>query len=216
MPSTILNRLLWFVMLGVLGIVLYYSDVGAYLGKGRLTVATDPADERTVILRWRGAIEPPMRARIEDAFKEHRHQAATFVLSLSSPGGSVSHGAAVVRVLRDIRRTHRLETVLEGANTCASMCVPIYLQGEVRRATGRSRWMFHEVSLRDPFTDEKSEMRPSDRNARTDKLFDDFFRPAGVPESWMAQMRTLIKSGDVWRSGDELLGERAGIVLDRL
>lgn len=216
MSTSALNRLVWFVMLGVLGIVLYHTDVGAYLGKGRLTVENDPNAERTVVLRWRGAIEPPMRARIEEAFKEHRNRADTFVLSLSSPGGSVSHGGAVVRVLRDIRRTHRLETVLEGANTCASMCVPIFLQGEVRRATGRSRWMFHEVSLRDPFSEEKAEMRPSDRKARTDKLFDDYFRPAGVPESWMTEMRMLMKTGDIWRSGDELLAERAGIVLDRM
>ena len=215
MPSRQLNRMLWFAMLGVLGILVYHFDLTPFLGSGKLTVVKDPADERTVILRWRGSIEPPMQAKLAEAVREHRARADRFVLSLSSPGGSVGHGAGVIRQLRDLRRTHRLETVVEGSGTCASMCVPVYLQGEVRRATPRSRWMFHNVSFRDVLTNEKQDSRPEAIKARTDKLFDDYFRPAGVPEDWIKDIRLQMKSGDVWRSGDELIRERAGIVLER-
>ena len=157
-----------------------------------------------------------MQAKLAEAFKEHRGKTDRFVLSLSSPGGSVGHGGAVIRLLREIRRTHRLDTIVEGSGTCASMCVPIYLQGETRRATPRSRWMFHEVSLRDAITDEKQEMRPSDQKARTDKLFDDYFRPAGVPDGWIKDMREKMRKGDVWRSGDQLMRENTGIIQEAM
>jgi hypothetical protein len=216
MPTPMINRLLWIGMLGVLLALAYTFDVSVYLGSGRLTVQTDPQDERTVILKWRGEIAPPMKAKIEEAFKEHRGRTERFVLSLSSPGGAVGHGGAVIRLLRDIRRTHKLETVLEGNNTCASMCVPIYLQGELRRATPRSRWMFHEVSLRDVVTDEKQDISPADRKRRTDKLFDDYFRPAGVSDKWITATRVLMQSGDVWRTGDQLMTQSTGIIHEPL
>ena len=217
MPTPLVNRLLWVLMLGTLAALAYTFDVSVYMGSGKLTVTTDPSDQRAVVLKWRGEIAPPMRAKIEEAFREHRSKADRFVLSLSSPGGSVGHGGAVIRLLREIRRTHRLETVLEGNATCASMCVPIYLQGEVRRATGRSHWMFHEVSLRDAVTHEKEDMRPSDQKARTDRLFDDYFRPAGVPDRWIEGMREQMKGGhDVWRTGEQLLRERSGIIQEQL
>lgn len=216
MPSKHINRLLWLVMLGVLAVLVARFDVTAFLGSGRLTVTTDPTDARTVIMRWRGAIEPPMQSSLVEAIAEHRGKADRFVLSLSSAGGSVSHGGAVIRTLRELRRSRRLDTVVEGSGTCASMCVPVYLQGEERRATGRSRWMFHEVSLRDAISKEQQDISPADRKARTDKLFDDYFRPAGVPEAWIKDMRERMRGGDVWRSGDELLAERANIVLDRM
>ena len=216
MPTPLLNRLIWIVMLGILAALAATFDVSVYLGSGKLTVKTDPVNERTVVLQWRGSIEPPMLAKLDEAFKEHRSRADRFVLSLSSPGGSVAHGGAVIRLLRDIRRTHRLDTVLEGNNTCASMCVPIFLQGEERRASGRSRWMFHEVTLRDIVTDEKQDIRPSERKQRTDKLFDNYFRPAGVPDAWIRHMRTLMQNGDVWRTGEQLIQQKAGIILDPL
>lgn len=203
-------------MLGTLAVLAYTFDVSVYMGSGKLTVQADPADERTVILKWRGEIAPPMQAKLAEAFKEHRGRTERFVLSLSSPGGSVGHGGAVIRQLREIRRTHRLETVVEGSGTCASMCVPIYLQGATRRATPRSRWMFHEVSLRDAVTDEKQDTSPADRKRRTDKLFEDYFRPAGVPDGWIAEMRTSMQKGDVWRTGDQLMKQNAGIILESM
>ena len=216
MPSRQLNRLLWLGMLGVLAFLVVTFDLAPFLGSGRLTVERDPADERTVTLHWRGAIEPPMLAKLTEALQEHRGRSNRFVLSLSSSGGSVGHGGEVIRLLRDIRRTHRLETVVEGGGTCASMCVPVYLQGDVRRAAARARFMFHEVSFRDILTNERQEGRARDSKTRTDKLFDDYFRPAGVPEPWIAEIRRYMKTGDVWRTGDELLREQAGIVLERM
>jgi hypothetical protein len=215
MPSRQLNRFLWLAVLSVLAVLVYQFDLRPFLGNGKLTVEKDAADARIVILRWRGSIEQPMLAKLKDAVAEHRNGADRFVLSLSSPGGSVGHGGAVIRLLRDLKRSHHLETVLESGATCASMCVPVYLQGETRRANPRSRWMFHDVSFRDAVTNEKEDGRQSDSKARTDRLFDDYFRPAGVSEDWIRDMRLAMKKGDVWRSGEDLLRDRAGIILER-
>lgn len=214
MPTRNVNRLLWLVMLGVLGLLVLNFDVSVYLGKGKLTVQRDPGNDRVVILRWLGEVRHPMNDKLAEAYRENRSGTERFVLVLSSPGGSVSHGGAVIRTLREMRRSHQLETVIEGNGTCASMCVPVYLQGEERRAAARSRWMFHEVSVHDIVTDEKQSISPAERTARTDKLFDDYFRPAGVDARWIAEIRTLMRKGDVWRSGEQLVRTKSGIILD--
>ena len=50
MPTPIVNRLLWIVMLGTLAVLAYTFDVSVYMGSGKLTVQADPDDERTIDL----------------------------------------------------------------------------------------------------------------------------------------------------------------------
>jgi hypothetical protein len=48
-----------------------------------------------------------------------------------------------VAVLQDIRKTARLITLVRPASICASGCIPIFVQGEIRKASGASVFMFH-------------------------------------------------------------------------
>ena len=93
-----------------------------FAGRGTLTI---DAEAGTVLLRWRGSIEAPMLARLDEAFRAHRDNQARFVLALASPGGKVDHGADVVRLIKAMQRTHAVDTVVEGRSVCASMCVPV-------------------------------------------------------------------------------------------
>jgi hypothetical protein len=216
MFSRALNRVLW---IGVIALIIFLGlktrkDLEILLsGVGQLEVSVSAADASIVHLDWRGQIDAPMAQRLADAYEQHRRSAGTFVLSLSSPGGALDHGARVIRLLKEIARTHRLETRVESGEECASMCVPVYLQGEQRTAASDSAFMFHEVSFREHFSEDAIDVPASATAAATAYLFDAYFRPAGVPARWIRTVRRDMSGGrDVWKSGAELVGEKARIV----
>ena len=217
MPSRSLNRLLW--VLALLGILYFgfkaQDTLDAYfIGVGSLTVREEPAQD-TVRLTWRGRIDAPMEARLQEAFEKYKGSTRTFVLDLSSPGGSIDHGARVVRLLRQVRETHRLDTRVDAGKQCASMCVPVYLQGERRTAAADSRFMFHEVSFREELSDDEVAVPQRAKSSATDRLFARFFVPAGVSQSWITQVRAEMAGGkDVWLTGPELVAQGSGIVQD--
>ena len=52
------------------------------------------------------------------------------VLFLDSAGGQVGEGDRVIEALNEIKLRHQLITVVPHGKLCASMCIPIFLQGE--------------------------------------------------------------------------------------
>ena len=208
------NRILWAVAL--LGIVYFalkaQGTLDAYfIGVGTLSVSEDQATD-TVYLSWRGRIDAPMEARLREAFEKHRN-ARNFVLALASPGGAIDHGSRVARLLQQVRDTHNLTTRVDADKPCASMCVPVYLQGGRRTAAADARFMFHEVSFREEVTDEAVAVPQSATETATDRLFSRFFVPAGVSQAWIKKVRAEMAGGnDVWLTGQQLVTDDAGIV----
>jgi ATP-dependent protease ClpP protease subunit len=215
MLSQSANRLIWAAMLALLAVLVLKTrdNLDVFFDSvGKLEVRKD-ADAQTVYLRWRGKIDAPMESRINDAFEIQKANARRFVLVLSSPGGSLDHGAKVIRVLRKIEETHNVETVVEAGRTCASMCVPVYLSGQRRTAAETAKFMFHEVSFREYLAKEESDVPDTAKASETDRFFRDYFLPAGVPESWVQKVRAdMAGHNDVWKTGRELMDESAGIV----
>jgi ATP-dependent protease ClpP protease subunit len=216
MPSGSLNRLIWGVMLVLLVVLAFKTQdhFAAYFATvGKLDVRAVPGED-TVYLRWRGKIEAPMASRIAEAFERHKAEAHTFILSLSSPGGSLDQGAEVVRLLRRIGEAHTLVTGVEAGAICASMCVPVYLQGQRRIAAADAEFMFHEVNFRDFFSKEADRDIPESAiGAETDRLFDKYFEAAGVSQSWIRNVRADVAGGhEVWKTGRQLFDENSGVV----
>ena len=55
------------------------------------------------------------------------------------------------------------------------------------------------------------------RASATDRLFRTYFKPAGVPDAWIADVRAQMDGGrDVWKTARELIEENAGIVQEAL
>jgi Clp protease len=215
MPSPSINRIIWAAMLALLAVLAWKTrdNLDVFFDSvGKLEVRKDP-DDQTVYLRWRGKIDAPMEARITDAFDVQKSGARRFVLTLSSPGGSLAHGAKVIRLLRKIGETHSVETVVEAGRTCASMCVPVYLSGQRRTAAETAKFMFHEVSFREYLAKQDIDVPESAKASETDRFFREYFMPAGVPESWIQKVRAgMAGHNDVWKTGRELMDENAGIV----
>ncbi len=214
MPSRSLNRILW----GIALLAIVYFGFKArdtldaiFIGVGTLDVRADPGED-TAYLTWRGRIAAPMEARLREAFARY-DSARTFVLALASPGGSIDQGARVVGLLRQIRETHQLETVVEAGKPCASMCVPVYLQGTRRTAAASARFMFHEVSFREEVSNDEVNVPESAKSSETDRLFARFFVPAGVSQTWIDKVRAEMTGGnDIWLTGRELVDQDSGVV----
>jgi ATP-dependent protease ClpP protease subunit len=191
--------------------------VGVFLGQGRPVNAWElqqgrlrlsaPDSGTTVRMVWQGAIAAPMAQQIKDAFEERKHQATRFVLILSSGGGSVAEGERVIEVLRQIKGTHELETVVSQGEKCASMCVFLYLQGQKRYGALTSAWLFHEVARHDPATKQTTLDR-----AAWERLVDKYFPPAGVSQSWIADLKQRTVDSDYWQTGADLVNANSGII----
>src|SRR5262245_34306631 len=176
------------------------------LQQGRLRLSA-PDSGTTVRMVWHGAIAAPMAQHIKEAFEERKHQATRFVLMLSSGGGSVAEGERVIEVLRQIKGTHELETVVSQGEKCASMCVFIYLQGQKRYGALTSAWLFHEVARQDPLTKQTTLDR-----AAWERLVDKYFAPAGVSEQWIADLKRHTVESDYWQTGADLVQANSGII----
>lgn len=213
MISQSMSRLLW-VLFAVTTVVLGYSarDVikERMAGVGELHVA-EGVDGR-VVLAWDGRIEAPMAGQLRDAFARHGG-AASFALVLNSPGGSLDHGAEVIRLLQSIG-PDKLQTYVPSGAQCASMCVPVYLQGGKRMAGPRAQFMFHNVSYVEFFSDDAVSVPANATKVATDRFFARYLEQPGVDAGWLKGMRAAVAADDdVWKSARELVDERSGVVL---
>jgi hypothetical protein len=118
----------------------------------------------------------------------------------------------VIEVLRQIKSTHELETVVAQGDVCASMCVFIYVQGQKRFGALTSSWLFHEVSHMDPITRQTTKL---DR-AAWERLVDTYLRPAGVSDAWIADLKPRTVQSDYWQTGSDLIKSNSGIIHEPL
>ena len=126
------------------------------------------------------------------------------VLFLNSAGGEVEEGDRVIHVLNEIKPTHRLVTAVLNGKLCASMCIPIFLQGDDRLAARTSSWIFHEAAKRGANGKERLE--------ETLRLLRTYYVPAGVSTHWINSVVPIIKRADLWQSGGDLIEAKTGIV----
>jgi hypothetical protein len=216
MPSRTFNRILWTGVIALLAVLAWTTrnNLDSYFARVGTLEVRDAPEDNSVVMRWSGKINAPMESRIVETFERYKDERRRFVLTLSSPGGSLEHGAKVARRLRQISETHTLETVVEAGRSCASMCVPIYLQGTRRTAAPDAKFMFHEVSFKEYLSREDSDVPESAKASETDRLFTTYFAAAGVPGAWIRRVRASMTGGnDIWKTAQELIDENAGIVL---
>lgn len=162
----------------------------------------------TLIMSWGGPVATPMAQQISAAFQQNKQRASRVMFKIASGGGSVAEGERVIEVLREIRQSHALETVVEQGRMCGSMCVFIYLQGQTRTAALSSLWLFHEVSHSDPVTKKIVRL---DRPA-WEQLVRRYYGPAGVSAEWTERMKPLTIDSDYWQTGADLIKDKSGIV----
>jgi ATP-dependent protease ClpP protease subunit len=225
----------------ICGILLFWAYFQLPSGSGdvasRQTLSVSEEPDR-VMLGWSGPVQEPMSERIAAAFDRYKADRRRLVLLLNSPGGSIEHGRKVVAVIR--ARDRAIDTLVQKAGVCGSMCVPIFLAGTERMADPEAYFMFHEASLNSSARENmkeavKENVRENNKRQQVPaseeaafsetlkaietQVTDDFFRNdigiRGVNKVWLAGMREKISGRDIWMSGQQLADEGSGIV-DRL
>jgi hypothetical protein len=164
--------------------------------------------DRALVMLWAGAIEAPMSTEISAAFELNKDRVKAVELKLNSGGGSVKEGEKVIRVLQDIRRTHKLVTSVGAGHKCGSMCVFIYVQGQKRFAAPASLWLFHEVSIADHKTHRITRL---DR-ARWEELVQKYLVPAGINQAWINEVKSHTNQTDYWQTGQSLIQSGSNLI----
>ncbi|KAB2851295.1 MAG: hypothetical protein F9K44_02045 [Hyphomicrobiaceae bacterium] len=168
-------------------------------------------DANSVVFLWDGNVQPGMAQEISQAFDQWKGRVNRVIFSINSLGGSVAEGDAVIRVFQDIKRTHRLDTHVGRGRQCGSMCVPLFMQGQERLGARTSSWLFHEIANFDN-RGQLVTLLPE----RTDRFFNTYFKPFGVPDAWIASVKSQIKGNDLWQTGDDLIKAQANIITSPL
>jgi ATP-dependent protease ClpP protease subunit len=216
----------WLKILGCGGCILLLwaffqlpSGSGDVASRQTLSISEEPD---RIVLGWSGPVQEPMSERVAAAFDRYKADRRRLVLILNSPGGSIEHGRKVVAAIR--ARDRAIDTVVQKAGVCASMCVPIFLAGTKRIADPEAYFMFHQVSLSSARENTKrQEISESEKALFSQavktieaQVTDEFFRTdigiRGVNVAWLARMRGKISGRDIWMSGQQLVDEGSGIV----
>jgi hypothetical protein len=126
----------------------------------------------TLYVDWAG----PIVAGMADDLRATVSQRVA--LFLDSRGGRVEEGDRVIEVLNEIKLRHQLITVVPHGKLCASMCIPIFLQGEERLAARASLWIFHEAAQRQANGQERTDIVETWRLFRKRQDWGDSAEPA--------------------------------------
>ncbi|MEO0400416.1 MAG: ATP-dependent Clp protease proteolytic subunit [Pseudomonadota bacterium] len=202
------------LLIAVCALVVFMAWQGqqrVFVNLGRLDVRQEGG---AVVLSWRSAVEAPMARRFEEAFDAWADETDRFIIDLNSPGGSLGEGARVIEVIEEMQRTHQVDTHVGRGRSCLSMCVPIFLLGEERRAAGSSRWMFHEPSTRDAVTGEEVRIPRFEQRYVADRFVERYFVQSPMDQEWLAKLEEDWQGKDVWRTGRQLYGEGANVILE--
>lgn len=164
------------------------------------------------VFRWHEAVEAPMAYRFREAFEASKDKTDRIIIDLASPGGALAEGRSVIEEIERMKATHRVTTRVGPGATCASMCVPIFLAGEERLASSNSAFMFHEPSSVDYFTDKKANKPAFEQRMDAERFFERYFTQSPVDAAWREKLRQEWTGRDVWKTGEELVAEKSGVV----
>ena len=131
------------------------------------------------------------------------------ILDLDSAGGEMDEGNKVIALIKRERERRHIDTLVWYGHLCASMCIPVYLQGEKRHAAALSVWMFHPAH---------KEHSPFPSTAATAAILNDMVS-YGMNREWLEAVDkrdVFSMPGEFWISGADLYAQGAGVITDLL
>lgn len=99
--------------------------------------------EDGVGLRYTGPLHASLAGELRALLLTSPQRYHHVVFELDSDGGNLDHVKEIVAVLKEVRARMQLTTRVTEGSLCASGCIPLFMQGEARKASGSSIWVFH-------------------------------------------------------------------------
>jgi hypothetical protein len=165
-------------------------------------------------LKWIGTVRYEMHKRIAEKFDEVKDKTVAVVLVLSSCGGNADAEEKTIHVLKRIKKTHILFTMVGRGSLCASACVGIFLQGKHRDAALTSSWGFHEPSLQSSVRGDGGDtIKRVIVPVQTEAMLK-AYAEAGVSKRWLKRLRAKIRGAEWWQTGRDLWEAKSGIITD--
>jgi hypothetical protein len=161
-------------------------------------------------LRYTGPLRPPLAEDLRNLLLKQRQVPGRVVLELDSNGGELGYVKELISVLQEVRHRMRLTTRVMEGGICASGCIPVFMQGETRKASGASVWVFHGAR--------GAETNVPSRAATEDYL--SMLSSSGLAPGFRAELEKdnrIYRPGSLILSGYELFNvHEAGIITELL
>lgn len=160
--------------------------------------------KKFAVLRIEGNIMPPLAEEFELAISQFP-AGRRVLLEFQSPGGMNTEGNKIIESIKKARESLTIDSFVDNGAICASMCIPLFMQGRQRIAGERSTFMFHGAA-------------PWYTNIPTvsvTKEYTDSLIAAGASEEWLQTLWDLgvfSEPMEYWVNGEELFSEKTGIV----
>ncbi len=111
--------------------------------------------EGAIGLRYTGPLRAPLAGQLRQFLLTSSPGYRHALLELDSDGGDLRLVHELVAVLSAARARMEFTTRVTEGSICASGCIPLFMQGQKRKASGASIWVFHGArgamtSLPDP------------------------------------------------------------------
>lgn len=97
-------------------------------------------------LRYTGPLRPPFAQELRKLLLVTPQRFNHVVLELDSNGGELYYVKELAAILEEVRGRMELTTRVMEGRVCASGCIAVFMQGEKRKASGASMWVFHGAS----------------------------------------------------------------------
>lgn len=161
-------------------------------------------------LRYTGPLRAPLADQLRDILLTTPQQYNHAILELDSDGGELTYVKELVTLLQEVGKRMEFTTRVTEGSLCASGCIPLFLQGQKRKASGSSIWVFH--GARRAFTN------IPDPDATQEYL--DLLSAAGMDSAFRHHLEAdnrIFLPGSFILSGHELFTvHRSGIITELL
>lgn len=173
-------------------------------GKVTLVDLSEETLKKFAVLRIEGNIVPPLAEEFKAAISQFP-AGRRVIMDFHSPGGMHTEGVKIIEAIKEARKSISIDSFVDNGALCASMCIPLFMQGEKRVAGARSSFMFHGAA---PWY--TNTPTPSVTKEYTQSLLD-----AGVSGEWLQKLWDLgvfSEPMEYWASGEDLFNENSGVV----
>lgn len=166
-------------------------------------------DKSALTLRFEELIRPDHSTQLEASLRACP-ELRDLKIVLNSPGGSIYETKKIKEVLDKAKaRGVIVTTQVNNGDECDSACVPLFAQGNIRKAGAVAAFMFHGVST--PIL-----TNIPDKSSTEDMLA---MIRNGINEEWLQKIINLEVfsiPAMFWMSGAELYNENSGLVTELL